>query len=80
MLMFSASVEGLIKDFSEVLEMLGLESTKGFNILSCEFKRKILLKLHSFSWQVAHEKTIVNMKDTSVLLNHYIPIVTIFHL
>ncbi len=80
MLVFSASVEGLIKDFSEVLEMLGLESTKGFNILRCELKREILLKLHSFSWQVAHEKAIVNMKDTSILLYHNIPIVAIFNL
>jgi hypothetical protein len=43
MLVFSTSVEGLIKDFSKVLEMLGLESTKGFNILCCELERKVLL-------------------------------------
>ena len=80
MLVLSASVEGLIEYFSKMLEMFGFESSKGIHIFIGEFKREILLELNSLSREITHEEPVVNMKDTTVLLDHYVAIMPILNL
>lgn len=80
MLVLSAGVEGLVKHAPEVLEMLGFQAVQGIHVLVGQLEGQILFQLHAFSWEVAHEEAIIDMKQTSIFLYHNVSIVSVFDL
>lgn len=80
MLMFSAGVKGLKEQFTKLLEIFGFQPSKCFYIVVCEFKGQVFLYLYPFSWRIAHEKAIIDMKDGAIIFYHNISIMTILNL
>ena len=60
--------------------MFGFQSIQGIHILIGQFERQVLLQLHAFSRQVAHEESVINMKQAAIFLDHDVSIVSVLDL
>lgn len=80
MLVLATGVETSVEKATKVLKVARLSASQSLHIINCKFERQIGFKLNSFSGWVAHEKSIVDMKEVSIFSYHNISIVSVFDL